>query len=112
MKSTFAAAMRRATQSTRAGNLGDAMRAIHAALGGTDALAARRTVRDQPGATRPAPSLRLIEGDLAATAEPEPAHQYDQRHVTGRERSPRVRRPLRDVLAAIRKGRVSIDPAA
>src|SRR5205085_1642302 len=103
------AAMRRATLSTRAGDLGAAMRTIQSALRGADAPATPGMTRGEPPPAAPASTLRLVGPTPAAAQPEEPALRVKPRPSFAVGGSRRVRRPMHEVLAAIRRGRVMID---
>jgi len=116
MNHDFAAAMRRAADLTRAGNVATATRVIQDAIAGRTAP----LQEDLPSTVMPSrmpqrPMLRLVQTDADA-AEPsaealsstEPWRQADIFPSIGGIPSRRMRRPLGEVLRTLREGRLKI----
>jgi len=118
MNSDFAAAMRRALDHTRAQDVWKATNVIQATFAGTPAPTTDDGVPLDVEPPRPQqrPRLRLIDPD-AEIVEPEAELRSisdrpgDGETPAGREpprRTPRLRRPLADVVRALKEGRLAL----
>jgi poly(hydroxyalkanoate) depolymerase family esterase len=99
MNAHFAAAMREAADCTRAGNVEEATRVIQDALAG-GRVAKTRAAGDTTTAAKPReqyPALRLVQPDAEISANPP---------LPKAQPTPRMRRPLGEVLQLLRKGRL------
>ena len=116
MKNYFAAVMRRATLSTRAGNVVEATRIIRDALSGRRSQADGEAVTaDANAPDHAAPTVLRLTGPGAdravtpATSEPAAGPQHAAAPALGARRGPlpqRLRKPLGEVLRALRGARL------
>jgi poly(hydroxyalkanoate) depolymerase family esterase len=103
MKDGLAAAMRRAALLTRGGDVARATRVIRNALaGGTDAPAPETARPDAVPSPSQRPDLRLVKPSIEVPAEPAPNPIPGE--AKRRERLPRMRKPLDEVLRRLREG--------
>ena len=117
MNHDFAAAMRRAARLTHASDLAKATQVIQHALAGRPRVvegSAAAPLDDTPQSPPHRPMLRLVKPDaeiVEAPGEPNPSDELPG--ATGAfggvgafQASPRIRRPLGEVLQALREGRL------
>ena len=104
MKDDFAAAMRCAALLTRSGDVAGATRAIRNALsGGMDSHAPDAARADAASRPPQRPNLRLVKPGMETPSEPGSSNEV-RGETSGRERLPRMRKPLGEVLRRLREG--------
>ena len=104
MKDDFAAAMRRAALLTRGGDVAGATRAIRNALsGGMDSRAPDTARADAASRPPQRPDLRLVKPGTETPSEPGSSNEV-RGETSGRQRLPRMRKPLGEVLRRLREG--------